>query len=65
MTCKRTTGCRTNTCRCCKNSHGCTEVCLCPENTYTNSKQWTSSTTCDKEYDGDCKSEYEEEDDDD
>ena len=32
MTCKRTTGCRINTCRCRKNSLGCTEACLCPEN---------------------------------
>ena len=40
----------TNTCRCRKNSLGCTEACLCPENTCTNSKQWTSSTMCDEEY---------------
>ena len=65
MTCKRTTGCRINTCRCRKNSLGCTEACLCPENTCFNSKQWTNSTTCDEEYDGDCNSEYEKEDDDD
>ena len=65
ITCKCTTGCRTNTCRCRKNSLGCTEACLCPENTCTNSKQWTSSTTCDEEYDGNCNSKYEEEDDDD
>ena len=64
MICKCTTGCRTNTCRCLKNSLGCTEACLCLENTCTNSKQWTSSTTCDEEYDGNCNWEYEEKDDD-
>ena len=37
MTCKCTTGCRTNTL-------GFTEACLCPENTCTNSKQWTKSS---------------------
>ena len=63
MTCKCTTGCRTNTCRYRKNSHGCTEAGLCPENTCTNSKR-ASSTTCDEEYDGDCNLECEEEDDD-
>ena len=65
MTCKSTTDCRTNTCRCRKNSLGCTEAYLCPENTCTNSKKWTSSKTCNEEYNGDCNSEYEEEDDDD
>ena len=35
------------------------------ESTCTNSKQWTSSTTCDEDYDDDCNSEYEKEDDDD
>ena len=64
MTCKCTTGSRTNTCLCLKNSLGFTEACLCPENTCTNSKQWTGSTTCDEEYDGNCNWEYEEEDDD-
>ena len=64
-TCKCTTGCRTKTCRCRKNSLGCREACLCPENTCINSKQWTSSTTCNEEYDGDCNSGYEEKDDDD
>ena len=62
MTGKCTTGCRAYTCWCRKNSFGCTEAFICPENTYTNSKQWTSSTTCDEEYDGDSNSEYEEED---
>ena len=38
MTCKCTTNCRTNTYWCHKNSLGCTEACLCPENTCTNSK---------------------------
>ena len=65
MTCKCTTGYRTNTCWCQKNSLGCTEACLCPENSGTNSKQWTSSSTCDEENDGDCNSEFEWEDDDD
>ena len=65
MTCKCTTGYRTNTCWCHKNSLGFAEACLCPENTGTNSKQWASSSTCDEEYDGDCNSEFEEEDDDD
>ena len=43
----------TNTCQCRKNCLGCTEVCLCPENTCTNtcSKQWRISTKCDEEYD--------------
>ena len=65
MTCKCNTGCRANTCWCRKNSLGCTEACLCPKNTYTNSNQWTSSTACDEEYDGHCNSEFEEEDDND
>ena len=61
MTCKCTAGYKA----CRKNSLSCTEACLFPKNTCTNSKQWISSTTCDEEYYGDCNSEYEEEDDDD
>ena len=60
MTCKCTTGCRTNAYLCRKNSLSCTEACLCPENTCNNYKQWTSSTTCDEEY-----QEYDEEEDND
>ena len=51
MTCTCTTGCRTKICRCRKNSHGSTEVFLCPENTCINSKQLTNSTMYDEEYD--------------
>ena len=61
MTCKCTTGCRRNTCWCPKIFLGCTEACLGPENTCTNSKQWASSAMCYEEYDGDYNSEYAEE----